>query len=63
VTRPLRNPQGFHVFKLLDRRPERAYELEEIRPQLPELVRQMKLKQQYDTWVAGLRAKARIEYR
>jgi len=63
VTRPLRNPQGFHVFKLLDRRPERAYELEEIRPQLPELVRQMKLKKQYDTWVAGLRGRARIEYR
>jgi peptidyl-prolyl cis-trans isomerase SurA len=63
VTRPLKNPQGFHIFKLLDRRPERGYELEEIRPQLPELVRQMKLKQQYDTWVAGLRAKARVEYR
>lgn len=63
VTRPLKNPQGYHIFKMLDRRPERPYELEEIRPQLPELVRQTKLKKQYDTWVAGLRAKARIDYR
>jgi peptidyl-prolyl cis-trans isomerase SurA len=63
VTRPLKNPQGFHIFKMLDRRPERPYELEEVRQQLPDMVRQMKLKKQYDTWVAGLRAKARIEYR
>jgi len=30
---------------------------------LPELVRQAKLKDQYDTYVADLRKKAHIEYR
>jgi peptidyl-prolyl cis-trans isomerase SurA len=63
VTPPLKNPQGLHIFKVLDRHGERPYELDEIRSQLPELVRQVKLTKQYDTWVAGLRTKARVEIR
>lgn len=61
VTPPLRNPQGYHVFKVLDRRPERPYELAEVKSQLPELVRQIKLRKQYDNWVVSLRAKAHVE--
>lgn len=63
VSEPLLNPQGWHLFKVLDREGERAYRLEEIRAQLPELVRQARLKTQYETFVADLRKKAQIEYR
>jgi peptidyl-prolyl cis-trans isomerase SurA len=63
VSPPLLNAQGWHLFKVLDREGERAYRLAEIREQLPELVRQARLKGQYETFVADLRKKAQIEYR
>ena len=63
VSPPLLNPQGYHLFKVNDRQPERAYEIAEIQNELPELVRQQKLKTQYDSFVADLRKKAHIEYR
>jgi hypothetical protein len=56
---------------VLDRESERAYRLDELakevgpdgKPVLPELVRQAKLKNEYETYVADLRKKATIEYR
>lgn len=63
VSPPLLNAQGWHLFKVLDREGERTYRLEEIRTELPEMVRQAKLKTQYETFVADLRKKATIEYR
>lgn len=63
VSETLENPAGFNVFKLTDRKPERPYQLEEIRQQLPDVVGQMKFKERYDEWVKGLRAKAVIEIR
>jgi peptidyl-prolyl cis-trans isomerase SurA len=63
VSPPLTSPQGFVLFKMLDKQASRPYELSEIKEDLPELVRRIKLKDQYDTWVAGLRRKSHIEYR
>ncbi|MEO6463537.1 MAG: peptidylprolyl isomerase, partial [Candidatus Eisenbacteria bacterium] len=63
VSPPLLNAQGWHLFKVLDREGERAYRLDEIKNELPEMVRQAKLKTQYETFVADLRKKATIEYR
>jgi peptidyl-prolyl cis-trans isomerase SurA len=63
VSPPLLNAQGWHLFKVLDREGERAYRLDEIKAELPELVRQAKLKTQYESFVADLRKKAQIEYR
>jgi len=63
VSKPLAGPQGYNIFKMLDRHPERAYTLDEVKDQLPDLVRQMKLKKQYDTWVAGLRTRSQIQYK
>lgn len=63
VSRPLLGPQGYNIFKMLDRHAERAYTLDEVKEQLPDLVRQIKLKKQYDTWVASLRSKAHVEYK
>jgi peptidyl-prolyl cis-trans isomerase SurA len=63
VTQPLLNPQGYHLFKVNDRQAERTYQVAEIKDDLPEMVRQAKLKDQYDVYVADLRKKAHIEYR
>jgi peptidyl-prolyl cis-trans isomerase SurA len=63
ISPPLTSPQGFVLFRMLDKKPEQPYELEEIKADLPELVRRIKLKEQYDGWVAGLRRKSHIEYR
>ena len=50
ISPPQPSPQGYVVFKVLERRSEREYELEEIEDQLPELVRQIKLREEYDGW-------------
>jgi len=63
VSDVLVNRAGFNIFKLLDRKPEREYTLEEIREELPEAVAQMQFRDQYDRWVKGLRTKAHIEIR
>ena len=59
----LPNQAGYNIFKLVDRRPEHAYTLEEIRDELPDAVAQLRFKDKYDDWIKGLRGKAHIEYR
>jgi|SRR5262245_33816946 len=63
VSPPLLGPQGYNIFKMLDRHEERAYTLDEVKEQLPDLVRQIKLKKQYDGWVAALRSRSHVEYK
>ncbi len=63
VSPSLLNPQGWNLFKIVDREGERAYRVDEIQQELPDLVRQAKLKTQYEAYVADLRTKATIEYR
>ena len=63
ISQVLVNRAGFNIFKLYDRKPERDFTLEEIKEELPEAVAQMQFREQYDTWVKGLRAKAHIEIR
>jgi len=62
VSDVLPNQLGFNIFKLADRKPERAYTLEEIRDELPDAVAQLQLKDKLDAWIKTLRAKAHIEY-
>jgi peptidyl-prolyl cis-trans isomerase SurA len=63
VSQVLSNRAGFNIFKLVDRKPERDYALEEIRAELPGAVEQIQYREKYDLWVKGLRAKAHIEIR
>ena len=63
VSDVLTNAQGFNVFKVTDRHPEREYTLEEIKKDLPDAVSQVQFRERYDAWVKSLRAKASIEYR
>jgi parvulin-like peptidyl-prolyl isomerase len=57
------NARGFNIFKLLDRKPERSYALEEVREELPAAVANLQFRDRYEGWVKGLRTKARIQYR
>ena len=58
VSELLENQAGFNIFRVTERKPERAYTLDEIKDQLPEAVAQIQFKDRYDEWVKGLRAKA-----
>jgi peptidyl-prolyl cis-trans isomerase SurA len=63
VSEVLQNQIGFNIFKVTDKKPERDYQLEEIRAELPDAVAQIQFRERYDAWVKGLRAKAHIEVR
>jgi peptidyl-prolyl cis-trans isomerase SurA len=63
VSRVLENPVGFNIFKVNDRKPERPYQLEEVREQLPTAVGEIKDRERWEAWVKSLRTKAHIEIR
>jgi peptidyl-prolyl cis-trans isomerase SurA len=55
------NQAGFNVFKVTDKKPEHEYQLDEIKNELPNAVGEILFREQLDTWVKGLRAKAQIK--
>ena len=55
--------QGFHVFKVLNRRSGGAYEFEEIKDRLHGFLEQKELEKVYDEWMAGIRDSSYIEIR
>ena len=63
VSEVLPNPQGFNIFKLTDRKPERSYEVAEIKEELPQAVAEAQFRVKYGAWLKTLRSKAQIEYR
>src|SRR5262249_46682364 len=63
ISAVLTNQLGFNIFKVIDRHPEPAYQLDEIKDELPKAVADIQAREKYETWVAGLRTKAQIEYR
>jgi peptidyl-prolyl cis-trans isomerase SurA len=63
ISEVLPNQSGYNIFKVLDRKPEHTYGLDEIKDELPDAVAQIQFKERYDAWIKGLRAKASIEYR
>ena len=63
VSEVLPNQQGFNIFKVIERKPERAYEVAEIKEDLPEAVAQAQFRVKYEAWMKTLRSKAQIEYR
>jgi peptidyl-prolyl cis-trans isomerase SurA len=63
LSQPLANQVGYNVFKVLDRQAERPYTLEEIKSDLPQVVEELKQREQYDAWIKELRSHAHIEIR
>ena len=63
VSQVLPNAQGFNIFKVLEKKPERDYELAEIKQELPDAVAEAQFRDKYEAWLKTLRSKAQIEYR
>ena len=63
VSEVLPNQAGLNIFKVVDRHPERDYQLTEIKNDLPDAVAQVQFREKYDAWIKTLRSKAQIEYR
>ena len=63
ISEVLPNQAGFNIFKVLDKREERPYTLEEIKEDLPQVVSQIRNRERYDSWVQALRDKSHIEIR
>jgi peptidyl-prolyl cis-trans isomerase SurA len=59
----LENSVGFNIFKVNDRKPERPYQLDEVRAQLPTAVEEIRDHDRWEAWIKGLRDKAHIEIR
>jgi peptidyl-prolyl cis-trans isomerase SurA len=63
VSEVLPNQLGFNIFKLLDRKPPRDYNLEEVRDRLPAVVGEMRAQEKYEAWVKTIRTKSNIQIR
>jgi peptidyl-prolyl cis-trans isomerase SurA len=63
ISQVLPNQAGLNIFKVTDRKPEREYNLDEIRDDLPEAVENIQQRERYDEWIKGLRSKAVVEIR
>lgn len=61
VSAVLMNPAGFNIFRVTERKAERAYGMEEIKDDLPKAVGEIQFRDKLDEWVKGLRAKAQIQ--
>ena len=55
------NQSGFNIFKVTERRAERAYALDEVRDELPGVVSEMIFREKLEEWAKTLRAKAQIK--
>jgi len=53
-------PSGFHLIKILDKRPERIPAYEEIKPDIKQLIVQKKIANGIKSYISILRAKAKI---
>ena len=57
----VRSGQGFHVFKVLNRRAGSDYTYDEIKDRLKTYLEQQELEKAYDTWMKGIRDSAYVE--
>ena len=61
VSVPLKGEAGYYVFKLAGRVPERDYRLDEVLPEIKQIVMQQKLRDAYDRWLERIRKNVNIE--
>lgn len=61
VSVPLKGEAGYYVFKLRGRVPEREYRLDEVLPDIKQIVLNQKLRDAYDRWLERIRKQVNIE--
>lgn len=52
---------GFHIIKVVEKKPGRTIPLEDVKPQVEQYLQQMNRQEQTEAFVNGLRAKGKIE--
>jgi peptidyl-prolyl cis-trans isomerase C len=52
---------GYHLIKLIDKKPESTIAYEDIKDKIQEYLKQKKVREQVDLYVADLRGKAKVE--
>ena len=52
---------GFHIIKVVEKKPGRTIPLEDVKPQVEQYLQQMNRQEQTEAFVTGLRAKGKIE--
>lgn len=57
----IRTPQGFMIFKVVDRRTGQRKSLDEARPEIQQILLRQEMAKQFSTWVKHLREKALIK--
>lgn len=63
ISDPLPNSVGFNIFKVVDKKPERPYALEEVREELPRVVAELKFRDRLEEYTKTLRSKASVQIR
>ena len=58
---PIEAPQGFQLFKLVDRRTGRSQSFEEARPEIENILMREEMAKKFSEWLKTLRAKAHIK--
>jgi len=61
VSPVVETPFGFHIIKVLERKPARTVPLEEARPQLTEMLKQQQASQKADLYIAELKSKSKVD--
>lgn len=56
----VKSDYGYHIFKLLDRKPAGKKALAEVAPQIQQLLFEEKLKKKYDTWIKKVQASVTV---
>ena len=63
ISDPLPNSVGFNIFKVTEKKAERAYSLEEVREELPKVVAELKFRDKLEEYTKSLRSKASVQIR
>ncbi len=61
ISVPFRREAGFHIFKLLDRKPEADYKFDEIKDEIRQIVLNKKLEDSYRRWYERVRKNVNVE--
>ena len=61
VSRVVRSPYGFHVFKVLEKEEAGGRKFAEIKERVKADLRKLKEAEEYERWIEGLKAKAAIQ--
>jgi parvulin-like peptidyl-prolyl isomerase len=63
ISEPLPNSVGFNIFKVMEKKAERPYALDEVREELPKVVAELKFRDRLEEYTKKLRVAASVQIR